>query len=137
MVIDEIKMQLRQQLEGPVLEVCLNVVDHLSDISFEQAQRLTFNRLYAWAGDNIEEFNFYAALSVLTSMKNHPLIMYFVFYDQNEDREIAISVKTALCAVKNKEFFDPETGIQIEDFEKKLFPVYKMSRSFTIAAKKR
>ncbi|KGB21456.1 hypothetical protein AtDm6_3092 [Acetobacter tropicalis] len=62
--------------------------------------------------------------------------MYFVFHDENEDREIAISAKDAMKAAKENEFYNPETGEEIDDFLKKLFPVYKMTEFFAAAAKK-
>lgn len=136
MSIDKIKIQLARQLEEPVLQVCLNIVDHLSRVSFDQAQRLTFTLLYNWSESDVDESTFYAALTALTSMKNRPLVMYFVFYDENEDREIAISAKDAMKAAKENEFYNPETGEEIDDFLKKLFPVYKMTEFFAAAAKK-
>lgn len=134
--IDKIKIQLARQLEEPVLQVCLNIVDHLSRVSFDQAQRLTFTLLYNWSESDVDESTFYAALTALTSMKNRPLVMYFVFHDENEDREIAISAKDAMKAAKENEFYNPETGEEIDDFLKKLFPVYKMTEFFAAAAKK-
>ncbi|KAA8389639.1 hypothetical protein FOH24_08800 [Acetobacter tropicalis] len=136
MSIDKIKIQLARQLEEPVLQVCLNIVDHLSRVSFDQAQRLTFTLLYNWSESDVDESTFYAALTALTSMKNRPLVMYFVFHDENEDREIAISAKDAMKAAKENEFYNPETGEEIDDFLKKLFPVYKMTEFFAAAAKK-
>lgn len=132
MGIEKVILRLTRQLEGPVLDTCLAIVVRLSDIPFDQAQRLTFRHLYDWAGHKVEEDTFYAALTALTSVKRHPLILYFVFYDEWNDIEIAVSAQQAYDAAERNEFFNPETGEEIEDFLEKLFPVYRMSPIFFV-----
>jgi hypothetical protein len=74
-----------------------------------------------------------AAVTALTTIKHSPLMLYFVFYDQEEDREIAISASEVMQSVDEETFIHPRTGDEIQDFSALLKPVYRASPEFVAA----
>ncbi len=133
MVLKEIQDNIARDVHEPIKHVCLKLVEKLSSMRPAQLQRLTFMLLADFAEKQFDDDQLQAALTALTTIKHNPLTLYFVFYDEGEDREIAISASEAMQSVDEDVFIHPRTGEEVEDFARQLKPVYKVSQEFAAA----
>lgn len=133
MALREIQETIDRDTRDPVRQVCLRLVDRLAAISPDQLQRLTFTILADFAGTSTDADELHAALTALTTMQHSPLQLYFVFYDEGDDREIAIPASDVMQSVDEGIFAHPRTGEEVPDFTRQLKPVYKATREFSDA----
>lgn len=133
MALQDIKENIARDIREPVLHVCQNLVDRLAAMRPDQLQRLTYILLADFAQTRPDDDVFQSALTALTTIKHNPLTLYFVFYDEGEDREIAVSASEVMQSVDEAVFIHPRTGEEIEDFTGQLKPVYKASQEFVNA----
>ncbi|MCP9308677.1 hypothetical protein [Zymomonas mobilis] len=129
MGIARIRERIEKTTLEPISTVCLDIVNRLAQTSPDQAQRITFSLLRSWIEKPIEDETFFSALTVLTSIKD-TLSLYFIFLDEEDDREIEVSASEAFDAAKDNIFIHPRTGEEVENFKKLLTPVYKISETF-------
>lgn len=133
MALDDIRQNIDRDIREPLLPVCRALVDRLSTMKPNQLQRLTYMLLAEFVQRRPDDDVFQSALTALTTIKHHPLTMYFVFYDADEDREIALSVKEAMQSVDEALFIHPRTGEEVANFEQQLKPVFRASTEFVAA----
>jgi hypothetical protein len=133
MALEDIKQNIDRDIREPLLPVCRALVDQLAKMKPNQLQRLTYMLLADFVQRRPDDEVFQSALTALTSIKHHPLTMYFVFYDADEEREIAISVRDAMQSVDEALFIHPRTGEEVPDFERQLKPVFRASKEFIAA----
>jgi hypothetical protein len=130
MALQDIKENIARDIREPVLHVCQTLVDRLALMQPAQLQRLTYMLLADFAQTRPDDDVFHAALTALTTIKHNPLTLYFVFYDEADDREIAITALEVMQSVDEAMFIHPRTGEEVQDFESQLKPVYKASQEF-------
>lgn len=133
MALRDIKESLTRDIREPVLHVCQTLVDRLAAMRPTQLQRLTYVLLADFAQTKPDDDVFQSALTALTTIKHNPLTLYFVFYDEADDREIAISASEVMQSVDESVFIHPRTGEEVADFASQLKPVYKASQEFVNA----
>jgi hypothetical protein len=133
MALQDIKENLVRDIREPVLHVCQTIVDRLAGMRPTQLQRLTYVLLADFAQTKPDDDVLQSALTALTTIKHNPLTLYFVFHDEADDREIAISASEVMQSVDEAIFIHPRTGEEIEDFASQLKPVYKASQEFVKA----
>lgn len=133
MSLNDIKENLNRDIRQPVLRVCETLVDRLAQMQPNQLQRLTFQLLASFAETKPDDDVLQAALTALTTINHNPLTLYFVFYDEGEDREVSISASEVMQSVDDAIFVHPRTGEQIPQFENYLKPVYRASNEFVDA----
>jgi hypothetical protein len=133
MALRDIQETIGRDTRDPIRQVCLRLVDRLAAISADQLQRLTFTILADFAETSPDADELHSALTALTTMKHSPLQLYFVFYDAEDDREIAIPASDVMQAVDEDIFVHPRTGEEVPDFARQLKPVYKATREFADA----
>ena len=129
----DIRQNIDRDIRDPLLPVCRALVDRLATMKPNQLQRLTYMLLAEIVQRRPDDDLLQSALTALTTIKHNPLTMYFVFYDTGEDREISISVREVMQSVDESLFIHPRTGEEVEDFERKLKPVFKASKEFVAA----
>lgn len=130
MDMSRISTELTRGLESPVSDVCRELMDQLASRPKEELRRLTFLWLARSVHRQWDDQVFQSALTALTTMRHHPLTMYYVMYDPVEDRELAISASEAMRSFDDQEFIHPRTGEAVPDFEKNLIPVFRASEEF-------
>ena len=133
MALQDIKENIARDIREPVLHVCQTLVDRLASMEPAQLQRLTYMVLAEFAHTKPDDDVFHSALTALTTIRHNPLTLYFVFYDEAEDREIAVSASEFMQSVDEALFIHPRTGEEVPDFERQLKPVYKASQEFVKA----
>lgn len=133
MALREIQETIDRDTRDPVKQVCLRIVNRLAAMSADQLQRLTFTILADFAGTSPDADELHAALTALTTMQHSPLMLYFVFYDAGDDREIAVPASDVMQSVDEGIFVHPRTGEEVPDFAQELKPVYKATREFADA----
>lgn len=130
MALQDIKENLARDIREPVLRVCQTLVDRLATMKPAELQRLTYLVLAKFAHTKPDDDVLHSALTVLTTIRHNPLTLYFIFYDEAEDREIAVTASEAMQSVDEALFIHPRTGEEVPDFERKLKPVYRASQEF-------
>lgn len=129
----DIKRNIENDIRGPVLNVCQEIVDRLAGMEPSQLERLTYMLLAGFAKRSPDDETFQSALTALTTIKCHPLTLYFVFFDEDDDREIAISASEAMRSVDDNVFVHPRTGEAVRNFTNQLKPVFRASKEFVDA----
>lgn len=130
MLLDDIKRSYAQDLDEPIAGLCLHLVDSLAHVPPKQLRRISLAWLASIADRKWDDDEFQAALTALTTSRLHPLTMYFVWHDRDEDREVAFSAGDVMRAVEETVFIHPRTGEEIPDFERELTPVLRASDAF-------
>jgi hypothetical protein len=130
MALKDIKANIARDIREPVLHICETLVDRLAAMRPAQLERLTYMLLADFAQSRPDDDVFQSALTALTTIKHNPLTLYFVFYDEADDREIAISASEAMQSVDNAVFIHPRTGEEVKNFTTHLKPVYRASPEF-------
>jgi hypothetical protein len=130
MNMSKISTELTKGLEPPVSDVCRELMDQLASTPRDELRRLTYLWLAKLVHRQWDDDVFQSALTALTTMRNHPLTLYFVMYDPVEDRELSISAGDAMRSFDEREFIHPRTGEAVPNFENSLIPVFRASDEF-------
>lgn len=130
MKLEQIKASLEADVREPTREICLRLLHELAKRQPDQLQRLTYMLLAKMVETPIEDSTFQTALSVLTNHRHHPLTMYYVFYDEEDGREIPLSAKEVIASVDEDEFVHPRTGEVVMNYQRLIRPVFRASKEF-------
>lgn len=105
-------------------QACIDIVDTLSNDDDErQKHTYKFNQIFKKVKFRNTKESIFNALIYLSGSKNKFLNQHYQFIDDfgqlfDLDHEIVTE------AIENNEFFHPETGEQVENFDQKIFLVY-------------
>lgn len=130
MDIDGIKLRLKTDYSGPVSELCLALVDRMAAMPVDQLQRLTIPLLANFVSLPPQDVVLQSAITALTTVRDHPLTLYFIFLDTEDDREIEVPASEVLLSVDEGVFIHPRTGDPVGNFRTLLQPAYKASVDF-------
>ncbi|MCP1214306.1 hypothetical protein [Acetobacter okinawensis] len=130
MTINDLKASIADNMDERVAQVCLAIIDRMANMEPAQMERLTYRLLAHMAHRSVEDKIFQSAVTTLTSAEHHPLVMYFLFYDEAENREVSVSSSDAMQSVRDGYFIHPRTGEEIYEFTKLLIPAFKPSTEF-------
>lgn len=129
--IQKIVDGLERDLSGPLAETCLLLVNRLSQMPADQLRRLTFPLLGGLAEREPQDALLQSAVTALTTVRHNPLVLYFIFLDVEDDREIDVSAAEVMQSLKDGLFIHPRTGIPVAEFKALLQPAYRISPEFS------
>lgn len=130
MDVERLAADLTAGLEPPVSRVCQDLIREFSMRPTDQQRRMSFAWLAKLVDRSWDDPLFQSAVTALTTVPHHPLVMYFVMHDEVEDREIPLSLQYVKRCLAEGEFVHPRTGEEIPDASKRLVPVFCLSSSF-------
>lgn len=130
MDVKHLAAELTAGLEPPVSLVCTKLITHFAEIPPAEQRRMSFRWLASLVHLQWDDSEFQAAITALTTVRDHPLTLYFVMWDEVEDREIPVELSVFKAAVRDHCFIHPRTGEQVEGFEDRLIPVFRINQSF-------
>ena len=130
MNVDLLAAELTDGLEPPVSDVCMGLIHRFATIPATEQRRMSFTWLASLVDREWDDAIFQSAISAMTSVRNHPLILYFVMHDAVEDRELSIELCYVKESIHHHIFIHPTTGEEIPDFERLLVPVFRTSPAF-------
>lgn len=130
MKVDLVVNQLIEGLDPSISAVCEQMIIKLSEIPPRQLERITV----AWLADIAHlKWNdriMQSALAAMTSVRHHPLVLYFIMYDSITKHEIAFEVEEVSRSLESGELIHPHTGFAIPNFTEQLKPVYRINPQF-------
>jgi hypothetical protein len=130
MGIAQIRESIERDLREPVLHLCHELVDKMAAMKPDQLNRLTYLTLSSFVNKPADDEIFQSALTALTTVNHNPLTLYFLFLDEADDREIAISAAEVMLSVDENFFVNPRTGEEIKNFVPLLKPVFRATKEF-------
>lgn len=122
--------QVTEGLEPSVSAACASVIEALGAIPAEELRRITVMWLASSARLRWDDATMQSALAALTSVRCHPLDMYFIMYDELTRRELTFEVDEVSQSLSEGELIHPHTGEPIPDFTRQLKPVYRLTPQF-------
>lgn len=130
MDVNLIADKLTSGLEPPVSSVCKMLIHRFAETPAHEQRRMSFRLLADFVHCRWDDHVFQAAITALTTVPDHPLVLYFIMHDEREDREIAIELSYFKQSMTEHVFIHPRTGEEVEDFEDRLIPVFRTSPCF-------
>lgn len=130
MDIEHLAAELTEGLEPPVSLVCTELITRFSEIPASEQRRMSFKWLASLVHLEWDNGDFQGAIAALTTVRDHPLTLYFVMWDEVEHREISVELADFKEALRERCFVHPTTGEEIESFEDRLVPVFRLSHTF-------
>jgi len=128
--IDELKAELRERwTDSTTIELCLRIVDALSDLRDEELRMLTFATFKKAVERAAIDEQLIRAVALLTTSSVHALDSKLLFID-DDARKFEIDKEELAAARKTGEFIHPETGRSVEQFESKIIPYFVPSEKF-------
>lgn len=113
-----------------IRDICREVIEALSDKPRSELRRIPVMWLANAAHCSWRDEAFQAALTQLTTAPNHPLSLYFVWFDELQNRELSFEAQEVSEFLREHIMPHPITGEPIKHFENKLHPVYRITRVF-------
>ena len=123
---DEVKERWR---DSPLLHACLSIIDYLNVLPLNEMQMLTFGSFKEALGQKEITDEVVRAVALLANTSIHALDTKLLFIDDNEN-EFELEKNDLAEACLKGEFFHPETGIGVRDFESKIVPYFVPSQRF-------
>lgn len=116
MLIEDIRRSIPAIFNNPLqVEVCLKILDYLTNTKCEQLQMLTYASLSKICGYDTISAEIISAATLLSGDKYHILETGFLFIDIN-DEEFEVSKTDLNEAVTSGYLIHPITGEFIDDF---------------------
>ncbi|WP_027518487.1 hypothetical protein [Bradyrhizobium sp. WSM1417] len=128
--IDELKAEVKESWrDSPLLQACLSIIDYLNKLPLDEMQMLTFSSFKEAVGEKDLTEDVVRAVALLANTSIHALDAKLLFID-DDDNEFELEKSDLADARHRGEFFHPETGIGIRDFESKIVPYFVPSQRF-------
>jgi len=105
--------------ETPETDCCARLFDFFTKTKSSSLRHLTYVRLRDIS--NYPDTVLISALLFLSSAKINILDQRYEFLDTEDDEYIEIEPDVVSSAIKNNEFYHPESGKKVENFKSKSF----------------
>lgn len=120
--------RIDQDLQDPVKSVCLQILCFLLSEDASNLKHITFKTIITGTKIDLssEKSNLYLikATDYLSSNKLHLLNMQFQFIENDDSDPIHIENDDISLALDSGEFYHPETGILLENFNNFIYPYF-------------
>ncbi|WP_313714467.1 hypothetical protein [Atlantibacter hermannii] len=127
----DIYSKIEQDLSGPVVELCREVVDFLTSEDARPLKHITYFTLVNGAKNSFAEYEEKILLvkvtDYLSSNRLHLLNMHFQFIESDESEPVPIDDDELSHALHTGEFYHPESGELVENYDHFLFPYFTPS----------
>lgn len=127
----DIYSKIELDLSGPVVELCREVVDFLTSENARPLKHITYITLvngakYSFA-DHEEKILLVKVTDYLSSNRLHLLDMHFQFIESDDSEPVPIDDDELSHALHTGEFYHPESGELVENYDHFLFPYFTPS----------
>jgi hypothetical protein len=130
MSVVDLKRQISTEWAGqPAAELCLRIVDYLTERSSQQLRMLTFQTLAKAAQRAEVDSDVLTAIQILTSTKLAILDSKAMFVDDDSE-EHELTDDEFAEAMRTGEFVHPETGELVPDYARHVFPFFVPTAEF-------
>ncbi len=115
--------------EKPQADFCSAIISFASKTSNEELALLTYRDFANACGAQEVSSELVEAVTFLSGAKIHAFDAGFFFVDE-DDEEHEIEKGEMMEAIATGEFFHPETGERVENFEDVIYPFFTASEEF-------
>ncbi|EPE7163205.1 hypothetical protein ACSMAE_000487 [Cronobacter sakazakii] len=124
----DIYSKIHQDLNGPVQELCREIVDFLISEKAKPLKHITYLSLVNGTHFDLDKIeNQILLLKVtdyLSSNRMHLLNMHFQFIESDKSEPIPVDDADLSHALHTGEFYHPESGKLVENYNHFLFPYF-------------
>ena len=124
----DIFKQIEQDFNDPARYVCRTLLLFLTSENARNIKHFTYKTLINGTGLDIETPEEYVliikATDYFSSYKAHLLNMHFQYIDDTLDEPLAVEDDLISYALDTGEFYHPETGELVDNFNQFLFPYF-------------
>lgn len=128
----DIFSQIRHDLNGPAEDLCRVIVDFLISHKARNLKHITYVTLVNGSqlnSDNDEErIVLLKVTDYLSSNRLHLLDMHFQFIESDDSDPVPIDDADLSHALFTGEFYHPDSGKLVENFNQHLFPYFTPSK---------
>lgn len=134
MTVDEMKAQIGEVWHGvPAVELCFAILDFLASVKPGQLKMITFRDLVNATGRKQVDSELLTAVAMLTNSTVAVLDARALLVDE-DSTEHEISPEDFAQARKEGFLIHPETGLEVEDFERHIIPFFVPTDRFIAEA---
>lgn len=135
-IISSLVHKAYAELDEPSARVCHDIIFFLSSHKSGDMQHITYqtimnglhkNEVSTLFDNDDLVLHMMRSLDYLTSSKLHILDIHFQFYGPTEDEPSYIEKSELAEAIVSGKFYHPESGEEVEDFRKYIFPFFSPS----------
>ncbi|QEW32003.1 hypothetical protein D0N50_10090 [Erwinia billingiae] len=124
----DIYSKIDHDLDGPVRDLCRVIVEFLTSNPAKPLKHITYvtlvNGSKLSAHNEEEKIKLLRVTDYLSSNRLHLLDMHFQFIESDDSDPVPIDDADLSKALYTGEFYHPESGQLIEDFNHYLFPYF-------------
>ncbi|EPY7075303.1 hypothetical protein [Klebsiella pneumoniae] len=124
----DIYSKIRDDLSGPVGELCRDVVEFLTSPEAKPLKHITYMSLVHGTRLNVESNDAKVLLikvtDYLSSNRLHLLDMHFQFIETDDSDPIPVDDDDLSYALKTGQFYHPNSGKLVDNYNHHLFPYF-------------
>lgn len=124
----DIYSKIRQDLDGPAMELCCVMVDFLTSEQAKPLKHITYITLVNGLNLDIENGDAQVRLikvtDYLSSNRLHLLNMHFQFIESDSSEPIPVEDDELSHALHTGEFYHPQSGQLVENYKMYLYPYF-------------